>query len=1344
LVDSSAQARIFSLVTLQFRPATLQLTHIPTAVYSSPDGSCLVIAHVQDASTKITAYHWGSFGSTEGILLDIPKLPVDSVAVLSSLGRRSAVHLIFLDTSAHQCRSYALDITRKVTEFMFQQQEVSAVSRNAPSTLHNCLIECHAEVWTRFPVVPAIQRQAITSSSRRRDRRLLFVTDRDHQLFSPHFFDMINTFERSTRKPAGDVLKNIAVVSTTFPNMLSTMEGVISEFRTGEWLVNMLCLIPIHIAIAKENRFIPLKDGVSSTDLEKALLGAEVSQIVDSLSFGWYESIFQSYMVSKPVRVVSSMGEQSVGKSFALNHLADTSFAGSAMRTTEGVWMSVTPTEDALIVSLDFEGVHSIERSAQEDTLLVLFNTAISNLVLFRNNFALSRDIAGLFQSFQSSSTVLDPAANPTLFQSTLVIIIKDVVDSDKAEIAREFSLKFQKIVQDEQDANFITKLHAGKLSIIPWPVIESRDFYRLFPTLKKSLDKQIVTHRTAGEFLHTLKTLMAKLKANDWGALSQTMATHRAQLLLSLLPNALIFGLSEVHPEPVPLKNFDTDVTITQPDSAALFSLASSADRGAEREETLASLRNFWEMENPRQSMQDDPWFSALSKYLESIAEMRVRHVQEWVDSNLSRFQTGQENIQELRRTLQSATTDLTANIQLCGTKCASCHLACVQSRSHKGPHDCCTSHRCLCTCEFCDSAELKGCTMLAGHSGKHICAVAAHLCGEPCKLTDKVGCLTECINMVGHADDDHMCAASVHMCGEPCELQNMKLADGSSLSCPGTCRIPSDKPHDRHICDERRCPAKCQLCNHLCSIQDHLHGLGNGAVHLCGQEHTCTALCAALGICEIATAPQSIEATFTGKHETFEYTKVGSAAKRLKCIKPISPGETQHSGAHSHSMDKQPFHFCEKKCENCGYFCTLPLGHSQKLHETSHGSMSQTRWAVEGPTDSTLELEGRKFSSNDDGAPMMCNLVCQAMGRHAHVEYCRAESGSSCGGSEVQHIPSRMVPEPDRNKDFVTHNLYWERADPYSREDKANFAKCDAMCSGPEHTTTTSGGPSQPSYCILPLFHGPPNSPFDVRGLGYVSQDGHQFSCKNPAVMQQAFHIIFVIDRSSSMAKGDRHPLPNTPVTNLIAIQSDNRLGAVLSSLHSFWSSRHAAVAAGAQTANRRDSYSVIMFHRDIINPLTHDFSSSPDQLLAALLPYRPARGTNYTSAIQKAQTVMERNWNTERSPIIIFLSDGESSISDQTMQNLCRAAVQRGYTLSFHAVSFGRNRAAPSLRRMAQIAQDAQNNAPRDPLMPAEAMVQSSYSEALDSVRLAETFLGIADSLKKPRGSLFTLKP
>ena len=78
---------------------------------------------------------------------------------------------------------------------------------------------------------------------------------------------------------------------------------------------------------------------------------------------------------------------------------------------------------------------------------------------------------------------------------------------------AYRFALKFQKIVQDEQDANFITRLHAGKLQIVPWPVIESREFYRLFSSVKKKLDQQKSSHRTAGEFLHTLKTLMAKLK---------------------------------------------------------------------------------------------------------------------------------------------------------------------------------------------------------------------------------------------------------------------------------------------------------------------------------------------------------------------------------------------------------------------------------------------------------------------------------------------------------------------------------------------------------------------------------------------------------------------------------------------------------------------------------------------------------------------------------------------------------------------------------------------------------------------------------------------------------------
>lgn len=55
-----------------------------------------------------------------------------------------------------------------------------------------------------------------------------------------------------------------------------------------------------------------------------------------------------------------------------------------------------------------------------------------------------------------------------------------------------------------------------------------------------------------------------------------------------------------------------------------------------------------------------------------------------------------------------------------------------------------------------------------------------------------------------------------------------------------------------------------------------------------------------------------------------------------------------------------------------------------------------------------------------------------------------------------------------------------------------------------------------------------------------------------------------------------------------------------------------------------------------------------------------------------------------------------------------------------LSFHSVSFGQDNTSASLRRMAQIALEVQNSAPRDPLAPAAATVLSSYAEALDTVR------------------------
>jgi hypothetical protein len=148
-----------------------------------------------------------------------------------------------------------------------------------------------------------VKRSTLTSSSERQKKSITFIAENYSQSFVPYFSDLIQTFERTTMKPTGDELHRINVSAMEFMSfqgdVIMKSDWDVSRYRAGEWLVDLLCLIPIHIAVCRENRFVPLADGVLSSDLERSLLGAEVNKIVDKLSFGWYESIFQSYLASK-------------------------------------------------------------------------------------------------------------------------------------------------------------------------------------------------------------------------------------------------------------------------------------------------------------------------------------------------------------------------------------------------------------------------------------------------------------------------------------------------------------------------------------------------------------------------------------------------------------------------------------------------------------------------------------------------------------------------------------------------------------------------------------------------------------------------------------------------------------------------------------------------------------------------------------------------------------------------------------------------------------------------------------------------------------------------------------
>lgn len=284
---------------LNTRPSSLELPSPPSAIYPSTDGSHLLVLHSEDTKPLLTAYHLATFGATGGIPLAIPDFKLDG-AVLTSMLSRGRAFLLSLDTDTQCVNSVAIDFAGKVAEVLIQDNgngsnnEVRTLARTAQ---HNVLLDCYKEVWEQFPVIPAVKGRTSTSSVERQPRSLTFVTGDPIQPFTSHFSNLVQGFVRTTNKPTGNELRGIKVSAVDFdsfrtetvfePNWNST------RYHVGEWLVDLFCLVPIHIAVCRDNQFVPLANGVNSPEFERSLLGAGVNQIVDHLSFGWYESVFK-------------------------------------------------------------------------------------------------------------------------------------------------------------------------------------------------------------------------------------------------------------------------------------------------------------------------------------------------------------------------------------------------------------------------------------------------------------------------------------------------------------------------------------------------------------------------------------------------------------------------------------------------------------------------------------------------------------------------------------------------------------------------------------------------------------------------------------------------------------------------------------------------------------------------------------------------------------------------------------------------------------------------------------------------------------------------------------------
>ncbi|KAG9024252.1 hypothetical protein FRB95_011740 [Tulasnella sp. JGI-2019a] len=180
IIEHSGCARIYSFLSRAFRPGTVHLPPSFDYVQSTHDAAALLV--VQDAEEgvrKLWIYHRSSFESRKNepnIALDLPTQFSRAASFSVSSFSQQNISLLALLPLRQAVQSVSLEISRQGAEYAFRAKGEKPAASKFVEAQHNCLIDCFAEVWRRYPIVSAIKRETISADGRQQ-QAISFVTE---------------------------------------------------------------------------------------------------------------------------------------------------------------------------------------------------------------------------------------------------------------------------------------------------------------------------------------------------------------------------------------------------------------------------------------------------------------------------------------------------------------------------------------------------------------------------------------------------------------------------------------------------------------------------------------------------------------------------------------------------------------------------------------------------------------------------------------------------------------------------------------------------------------------------------------------------------------------------------------------------------------------------------------------------------------------------------------------------------------------------------------------------------------------------------------------------------------
>ena len=256
------------------------------AAFSSPDKSVFFTLDNVQGTPQLRCFHWASLGSNDGHILEHSSIVgVFHLPIISAISRRDNVHLLYLDVRNNTCASVAIRITSKHDEFTLRSnrpsgsQPTSTQAQDVP----NPLIDVHSDIWDKFPVEATIQR-SVSRDSTCNIRSLTFISLQQADLFKNRIARLIRAFKQASGKPTGDYFADSNYMVDVIPCFDPLDHRIpLSMFPIGDWLLGLICLVPLQLAIAHSGYFVPLSNGVFSEQFEQSLFNQSVPYIADSL-----------------------------------------------------------------------------------------------------------------------------------------------------------------------------------------------------------------------------------------------------------------------------------------------------------------------------------------------------------------------------------------------------------------------------------------------------------------------------------------------------------------------------------------------------------------------------------------------------------------------------------------------------------------------------------------------------------------------------------------------------------------------------------------------------------------------------------------------------------------------------------------------------------------------------------------------------------------------------------------------------------------------------------------------------------------------------------------------------